>query len=55
MIIVVGVILYENKYYPQVKFFDECFHEIMNNMKMLYYHRVKVSERIDVNKTSEWK
>ena len=25
----------------------------MNNIKMLYYDRIDVSERIDVNKTSE--
>ena len=27
----------------------------MNNVKMLYYDRIEISERIDVNKTSEWK
>ena len=27
----------------------------MNNVKMLYYDRIEVSERIDVNKTSESK
>ena len=27
--------------------------QIMNNMKMLYYDRIDVSEGIDVNKTSK--
>ena len=27
----------------------------MNNIKMLYYDRIDVSERIDVNKTSKLK
>ena len=27
----------------------------MNNMKMLYYDRINISEEVDVNKTSESK
>ena len=27
----------------------------MNNMKMLYFHRTGISERIDVNKTANQK
>ena len=29
--------------------------QIMNNIKILCYDRIEVSEKIDVDKTSEWK
>ena len=54
MIIVVRATFYENnKDYLQV-FLDECLYELYkNNIKMLYYDRINISEGIDVNKTSD--
>ena len=47
MIKVVRALFNENnKYYPHV--FSE---QIMNNIKILYYDRIDVSEGIDINKT----
>ena len=52
MIIVVRAVFHENnKYYPQV-FLDECLYKLYNNIKMLYFNRIDLSEGNDVNKTS---
>ena len=52
MTIVVRAVFHENnKYYPQV-FLDECLYKLYNNIKMLYFNRIDVSEGNDVNKTS---
>ena len=51
MTIVVRAVFHENiKYYPQV-FLDECLYKL-NNIRMLYFTRIDVSEGIDVNKIS---
>ena len=52
MIIVVRAILYENNKYCPHGFLDECLYEILNNIKVLYYDRIDVSEGIGVQKTS---
>ena len=52
MTIVVRAVFHKNnKYYPQV-FLDECLYKLYNNIKMLYFNRIDVSEGNDVNKTS---
>ena len=52
MTIVVRAVFHENnKYYPQV-FLDECLYKLYNNIKMLYFNRIDLSEGNDVNKTS---
>ena len=55
MIVVRAFFHKDNKYYPQV-FLDECLYKLwMNNIKMLYYDRILIYDRIavDVNKTSK--
>ena len=54
MIIVVRAVFQENnKYHPQV-FLDKSLYEykIVNNIKMLYYDRINISEGINVNNSA---
>ena len=53
MIIVIRAVFHEdNKYFSQF-FWDECLYRLWSNIKMVYYDGLKVSERIDANKTSK--
>ena len=46
-IVIRSVFQEDGKYYPQV-FLDECLYEL----KMLEYHRIDISEGIDIDKTN---
>ena len=63
------LVLSQNKFQFHPKVCDDCFNENhnhyyykvflthfqINNMKMLYYDRINISEGIDINKTSTLK
>ena len=51
MDIVVRAVFHENNKYCSQAFSDECLYEL-EIIKMMYYKRIDVSERIDINKTS---